>query len=158
MAPVTVASITAADYGDWLNLFRQWQDYLSGSVPMENHERTWQLLCDEKSGLLGLIARREDGECVGLVHASLTPFAWAGGPILYLQDLFVIASARGQGVGSVLMNAVYRLADEKGASQVFWLGNEEDVNLRRFYDRHAVRTRYVRCMRHDWPWFAPGTH
>lgn len=156
---VTVARITPADHGDWLKLFQQWQRYLSGSLPMDVHERTWQLLCDERSGLLGLIARREGGESVGLVHASLTPFAWAGGSILYLQDLFVTASARGQGVGGVLLNAVYSLADEKGASQVFWLANEEDSALLRFYSRqHAVRTRYVRFMRHDWPWFAPGTH
>jgi GNAT superfamily N-acetyltransferase len=124
----------------------------------DGKSRARQMLCDEKSGLLGLIAKTEDGESVGLVHASLTPFAWAGGPILYVQDLFVKASARGQGAGSILMNAVYRLADEKGASNVFWLTNAEDVVLRRFYDRHAVHTRYVRFMGHDWPWFAPDIH
>src|SRR5262245_28154106 len=159
MATVTVARIAPTDHGDWLDLFQQWHHHLSGSVPMVNLERTWQLLCDEKSGLLGLIARMESGESVGLVHASLTPFAWAGGPILYLQDLFVTASARGQGVGGVLFNAVYSLADEEGASQVFWLADEEDSALHRFYRRqNAIRTRHVRFMRHGWPWYAPGTH
>src|SRR5262249_54409839 len=126
MTGVTVARITPADHGDWLNLFQQWHRYLSGSVPMAVLERTWQLLCDEKSGLFGLIVRIESRESVGLAHASLTPFAWDGGPILYLQDLFVTAPARGKGVGGVPFNAVYALADEKGASQVFWLVNEED--------------------------------
>jgi GNAT superfamily N-acetyltransferase len=159
MASVAVARITPADRSEWLTLFQQWQDYLSGALTMETYERAWQLLCDEGSGLFGLIARREDGQSVGLVHASLTPFACAGGPILYLQDLYVTAAARGQGVGSVLMSAVYALADEKGATQVFWLVNQEDSQLERFYIRHhAVRTRYIRFMRHDWPWFAPGTH
>jgi GNAT superfamily N-acetyltransferase len=159
MAVVTTARITQADHSDWLNLFQQWHHYLSGSLPMATLERTWQLLCDEKSNLLGLIARIEGGESVGLAHASLTPFAWSGGPILYLQDLFVTASARGQGVGAILFNAVYALADEKSASQVFWLADEEDSALHRFYIRqHAVRTRHVRFMRHHWPWFAPGTH
>lgn len=159
MAAVTVARISSPDRGDWLNLFQQWHHYLSGTVPTENLERAWQLLCDERSGLLGLIARREGGDSVGLVHASLTPFAWSGGPILYLQDLFVTASARGQGVGKLLFDAVYSLADEKGASQVFWLADEEDSALHHFYSRqHAIRTRHVRFMRREWPWYAPGTH
>jgi len=159
MAVVTVARITPADHDEWLNLFQQWHRYLSGSVPMAGLERAWQLLCEETSGLLGLIARTDAGESVGLAHASLTPFAWAGGPILYLQDLFVTAAARGQGVGGVLLNAVYSLADEKGASQVFWLADEKDADLLRFYGRQpAVRTHHVRFMRHHWPWFEPGTH
>ena len=159
MASVTVARITPADRGEWLDLFLQWQRQLSGSLSAETHERTWQMLCDEGSGLFGLLARREDGASVGFAIASLIPFAWAGGPILYLQDLFVTAAARGQGVGSIMLNAVYALADEKGTPHVFWLVHEEDSELDRFYTRHhAVRTRYVRYMRQDWPWFAPGAH
>ena len=44
------------------------------------------------------------------------------------------------------------------ARHVFWVADERDVPLRRFYERHAVRTHYVRFMRRDWPWFAPDTH
>lgn len=73
---------------------------------------------------LGLIARSDDGPAVGLAHASLTPFAWAGGPILYLQDLFVTASVRGKGVGAEMLKAVYNLADEVDVSQVFWVADE----------------------------------
>jgi GNAT superfamily N-acetyltransferase len=142
---ITNARLPATDYDDWLKLFREWQEYLAGSVPISNLERTWQLLCDGQSGLIGLIAKREDGESVGLVHASLTPFAWSGGPTIYLQDLFVTASARGEGIGTLLMNAAYRLADEKGASQVFWLANEEDSDLRRFYDRQRLGHEYQTC-------------
>jgi GNAT superfamily N-acetyltransferase len=61
---------------------------------------------------------------------------------------------RGKGVGANLLQAVYDLADEVGASQVIWVADEHDVPLQRFYDRHAVRTHYVRFMRRDWPWFA----
>jgi GNAT superfamily N-acetyltransferase len=158
MSPFTIAKLTPSDQSDWLRLFQEWQHHLSGNVSAETNARTWRLLCDRNSGLLGLIARDEHGTAVGIAHASITPLAWAGGPILYLQDLFVTASLRGKGVGAEMLQAIYNLADEVGAPHVFWVADENDVPLQRFYARHAVRTHYVRFMRHDWPWFAPGTH
>jgi hypothetical protein len=65
----------------------------------------------------------------------------------------VTATVRGGGVGEVLLKEVFKLADEVGAAQVFWLASLEDTGLQRFYDRHAIRTRYIRFMRHRWPWF-----
>jgi GNAT superfamily N-acetyltransferase len=158
MSLVTIARLTPTDRQDWEQLFQEWQQYLSGAISADVHDRTWRLLCDKTSGLIGLIARNKGGKGVGFAHSSLTPFAWAGGQVLYLQDLFVSETERGQGIGAGLLKAVYDLADETGSSQVFWLANEDDTELLRFYLRHAIRTRYVRFMRHDWPWFAPGTH
>ena len=77
---------------------------------------------------------------------------------MYLQDLFVTKQLRGQGVGLALLNAVYDLADDTGAAQVFWLADEKDTALQRFYDRHALRTPYNRFMRHRWPWFGADLH
>jgi GNAT superfamily N-acetyltransferase len=158
MSPIAITRIIPNDHSDWLRLFQEWQQHLSGMVTAETNARTWRLLCEQRSGLLGLIARNDKGQGVGLAHTSLTPFAWSGGPILYLQDLFVTSSVRGQGVGEMLLKAVYDLADDVDAAQVFWLADEHDTALQRFYDRHAVRTHYVRFMRHDWPWFAAGSH
>jgi len=158
MPQLAIAKVDPTDHADWLRLFKEWQHQLSGNVPAESIARTWHLLSDPGSGLFCLMARDVDGTAVGFAHASLTPFAWAGGPILYLQDLFVKASKRGEGAGSELLKAVYSLADDLGAAQVFWVADENDATLQRFYHRHAVRTHYVRFMRHDWPWFAPGAH
>jgi GNAT superfamily N-acetyltransferase len=158
MSALAIARITPQDHSDWLRLFQEWHHHQSGTVTAEEKARAWQMLCDQNSGLFGLIGRIDDGTAVGLAHASLTPHAWAGGPILYLGDLFVTASMRSKGAGTEMLKAVYDLADEIGASQVFWVADERDVPLQRFYERHAVRTRYVRFMRRDWPWFAPGTH
>jgi GNAT superfamily N-acetyltransferase len=158
MPTFAIAKVAPTDHTDWLRLFQEWQHHLSGNITAESNARTWLMLCERDSGLLGLIARSDDGSAVGLAHASLTPFAWAAGPILFLQDLFVTASMRGNGVGQEILRAVYDLADEIGASQVFWLVDENDIPLQRFYDRHAVRTHYVRYMRHHWPWFASLAH
>ena len=88
----------------------------------------------------------------GFANVSTTPFAWTGGPILFLQDLFVSEEARGAGAGEALLKGVYRLADELGASQVFWMVDEDDARLQGFYARHGIRTPYLRYMRRPWPW------
>jgi GNAT superfamily N-acetyltransferase len=157
MTTVTIAKLTPADHGDWRKLWLEWQHYLSGILSEETNARAWSLLTKDGSGLFGLIAR-QDGEALGIAHASITPFAWAGGPIIYLQDLFVTKQIRGQGVGHALLSAVYDLADDMGAAQVFWLADQNDTALQRFYDRHALRTPYNRFMRHRWPWFAAEHH
>jgi GNAT superfamily N-acetyltransferase len=159
MTEIGVARLTHSDREDWLSLFQEWQRYMS-SLPLGDnvHDRTWRLLVQQNSGLMGLIARDAGGRRLGFAHVSLTPFAWAGGPIMYLQDLFVTETARKSGVGATLLREVYKLADEIGVAQVFWLVDQEDAPLSRFYDRYAVRTHYIRFMRHRWPWYAEGQH
>ena len=157
MVRVVIARLAQSDREDWIALFREWQEYLSAiPLPDDSMDRTWRLLSQENSGLIGLIARNDAGQRLGLAHVSLTPFAWAGGPIIYLQDLFVTSAARNLGVGAAMLREIYRLADDLKAAQVFWVADLEDAPLLRFYDRYAMRSHYVRFMRHGWPWYAKG--
>lgn len=149
---LTVARVTAADRADWERLWQAWQDHMAGAVPATVTAASWDLMVREDSGLTALIARTADVKPAGFANVSTTPFAWTGGPILFLQDLFVLEEARGAGAGEALLKGVYRLADELGASQVFWMVDEDDTRLQGFYARHGIRTPYLRYMRHPWPW------
>jgi GNAT superfamily N-acetyltransferase len=149
---IVVRPLSAEDRPAWERLWSEWQSHMHGAVPHAATEKTWGYLCDEASGLYALMAHGDDGAALGFAHVSLTPFAWTGSPILFLQDLFVTASARGGGAGEALLRGVYALADELDAAQVFWMVDEADARLQSFYARHAVRTPYLRYMRHGWPW------
>jgi len=149
---VKVARVTAADRADWERLWRAWQDHMDGTVPRPVTDTTWDMMMRADSGLYALLARALDGEALGFANVSATPFAWTGDPILFLQDLFVSETARGHGIGEVLLKGVYDLADELGASQVFWMVDEDDARLQGFYARHSIRTPYLRYMRKGWPW------
>jgi GNAT superfamily N-acetyltransferase len=152
MARVAVTKAQPADQAQWLRLWEEWQAHMKGSVPADISAKTWAAILDDASGLHALLARDEDGQALGFAHISVTPFAWTASDILFLQDLFVSETARGLGVGGHLLDGVYRLGDELGASQVFWMVDEDDPDLQRFYARHAMRTPYLRYMRQPWPW------
>ena len=149
---IRVAEASPADRDAWLGLWQQWQHHMKGAVPADVTERSWQLAQEEGDGLVILLGFTPEGEAIGFATLSFTPFAWTGSDIAFLQDLFVTEGARGLGAGEALLGAVYAKADEQGASQVFWMVDEADNGLQRFYERNGIRTPYLRYMRGPWPW------
>lgn len=152
MDTIRVARATRADKADWMRLWGDWQRHIKGIVPAEVTQRSWRLALDPDSRLAIFLARGKDGQAVGFATVSIAPFAWTGSDVAFLQDLFVSETARGQGAGEALLKAVYAEADERGASQVYWMVDETDAKLQRFYAKNAVRTPYLRFMRKPWPW------
>ena len=149
---IKVARAEARDKAQWVRLWRLWQEHMSGAVPEDVTERTWQLAHDPGSKLLILLGFAPSGHAVGFATVSFAPFAWTGADIAFLQDLFVMEGQRGNGAGEALLAAVYAQAEERGATQVYWMVDEKDEKLQRFYARHGIRTPYVRYMRAPWPW------
>jgi GNAT superfamily N-acetyltransferase len=149
---IRVVQAAPQDKDAWLGLWQLWQRHMKGAVPADVTERTWQRAQEKGGGPVILLAFTPESEAVGFATVSLTPFAWTGSDIAFLQDLFVIDRARGQGAGEALLRAVYRHADEAGATQVFWMVDETDERLQRFYERNSIRTSYLRYMRAPWPW------
>ena len=149
---IRVVQTGPADKEAWLDLWQQWQRHMKGAVPPEVTEKTWRQAQEPDSDLLILLGFLPDGGSIGFATVSFTPFAWTGSPIAFLQDLFVTERARGHGAGEALLEAVYAKADERGAPQVFWMVDETDEGLQRFYERNGIRTPYLRYMRAPWPW------
>jgi GNAT superfamily N-acetyltransferase len=152
MAGVTIRMAQAQDKDAWLGLWLEWQRHMKGAVPTDVTEKTWARAQDPNSNLVILLGLMAEGAAIGFATLSFTPFAWTGSDIAFLQDLFVSDRARGKGAGDALLRAVYAQADEHGAAQVFWMVDEKDEKLQRFYERNGIRTPYLRYMRAPWPW------
>jgi GNAT superfamily N-acetyltransferase len=140
----------AEDEADWRRLWSEWQAHMKGNVPEDATAEAWKAALDGRLHIL--IARDDGGGAIGFANVSETMFAWTGGPILFLQDLFVRDSARRQGTGECLLKSIYELADGIGAAQVFWMVDEDDERLQGFYARHGIRSPYLRYMRKPWAW------
>ncbi|WP_066516251.1 GNAT family N-acetyltransferase [Curtobacterium ammoniigenes] len=93
--------------------------------------------------LHGAIARDSEGGAVGLVHWLTHPATRTDGDYCYLEDLFVLPSARRSGVGEALIDHVRRWAVDHGCAKVYWLTADSNSTARSLYERVAARTGFV---------------
>ena len=122
-----------------------WQGYLAfyeSTVSPDVTETTWRRLHDpaEPMYVLGAFF---DGILVGIVHYLFHRSTWTIGDYCYLQDLFTVPEARGQGAGRALIEAVYLRAEAAGASRVYWLTHESNATARSLYDTLADRPGFI---------------
>jgi GNAT superfamily N-acetyltransferase len=138
-----VRAITSADYRLWEPLWLGYLEFYEKTVPEKVTEFTWKCLSPTHA-IEGFLALDAHGDALGLVqflyHSSTSNI----GGNCYLQDLFVIPTARGQRVGRRLIAAVAQAAREKGAALVYWQTEEFNGTARRLYERVAKRSPFIR--------------
>lgn len=86
------------------------------------------------AALQAVLAHAADGRAVGLALYFFTYSTWKGRRILYVEDLFVDAALRGDGLGRKLLAETARIAREEGALRVE-LSVKCDNPARRFYEK-----------------------
>ena len=79
-----------------------------------------------------LLAQR-DGKVCGMALLFFAYSSWRGAPTLVLHDLFIEAAERGKGAGRALVEAVARLAVERGCCRIDLNVVEWNETGRRFY-------------------------
>ena len=70
--------------------------------------------------LFQVLLAEHEGRPVGFAFYFLQYSTWRGGPVLYLEDLFVEVSHRGRGLGKALMQALASEAVLLGCSRIQW--------------------------------------
>ena len=99
-------------------------------------EATEQLLTD---GLFGAhaVASCHVAECDGVVVAMalwyVTFSTWTGRPGLWLEDLYVQPSARGDGIGRALLKALAGVCIERGYPRFEWWVLDWNTDAHAFY-------------------------
>lgn len=76
-----------------------------------------------------------EGGLRGIALWFLTYNFWLGRPVLYLEDLFVRAEARGAGVGEALMRALAAEALARDCAWMDWQVLTSNLGGQRFYAR-----------------------
>ncbi len=138
---VKIRSVTPADYEAWLPLWdgynRFYGRFDATALPREITRLTWARFFDGLEPMHAMVAERDDGTLVGLVHYLYHRSTISAGSRCYLHDLFTLESERGKGVGRALIEAVYEAAKAAGAERVYWLTHESNRTARRLYDTVA---------------------
>ncbi|MEW6449595.1 MAG: GNAT family N-acetyltransferase [Pseudomonadota bacterium] len=142
MSKIEIRPLRLDERAVWEPLWKGYLDFYETSVPKETYDTTWARLLDpnEPMELLGAYV---DGKLSGIVHYLYHRSCWTIGNYCYLQDLFVTKEARGHGLGRALIEAVYKAAQEAGASRVHWLTHETNTTARALYDQLATAPGFI---------------
>ena len=122
-----------------------WQGYLTfyeASLASDVTDATWRRFFDPLEPLGAFVADRS-GRLIGFAHYLLHRSTWAPVCYCYLEDLFVEPSLRGGGTGRKLISAVEAAARAAGASRLYWLTHETNVDAMRLYESIADRPGFV---------------
>lgn len=142
-----VRPLLAGDRARWNELWQGYLAFYKHALPQEVTDHTWRRLIDPAGPLHGLVAVDEHEKIVGIVHYHVHPSTWSLTGYCYLEDLFVDPDGRSRGVGRALVEAVYRAADESGASRVYWHTENTNARAQVLYHQVAELTPFVQFRR-----------
>lgn len=90
-----------------------------------------------EEGLIRVHVAEDDGAVVGMTVTYMTFSTWKG-KMLYLEDFYVKATHRSQGVGQRLFDAYITEAKNLGCSMVKWQVLDWNTEAIRFYERNEA--------------------
>jgi GNAT superfamily N-acetyltransferase len=143
---IHVRAIAQADFAQWKPLWDGYNAFYGrlGNTALPEHitQATWQRFFDETEPVFGLVAN-EGSTLVGLAHYLFHRSTTRIEAVCYMQDLFTEPSARGRGVARALIEGVYREAQSRRASRVYWHTQASNVTARMLYDKVAKHYGFV---------------
>jgi len=143
---IKVRPLEPRDHADWLALFQDYVAFYKADVPAAVIDLTWSRLMGDDESMTG-IGATVDQQLVGMALIVFHRSTWSATGYCYLEDLYVAPTARGQGVGRALIEAVYSAADARGATRTYWVTENDNVIARRLYDAMATRAPFIQYRR-----------
>ena len=137
----------AADRAQWDDLWAGYLNFDESTLAPDVTDTTWRRLLDPNEPMQALVAEDERGALIGFTHVVFHRGTWSVGDFCYLEDLFVAPTARKQGAARALIEAVYALADQRGAGRVYWLTHESNTTARALYDQVAQNRGFIQYRR-----------
>ena len=146
--PFSIRPLRQGDHPQWLNLWEGYLHFYGAELEEAVTRTTWARFHDQAEPLYALGAFDGD-ELLGIVHCVKHRATWTESWYLSLEDLFTRSDQRGKGIARALIKAVYALADDLGASRVYWLTHHSNVAARALYDAVGHDAGFIQYRRPD---------
>jgi GNAT superfamily N-acetyltransferase len=133
---VQVRPVTAAGLPALLALIADYQRFYAGAAPDDAHNAAFfgEFVAPSARGML-LGAYDDDGSPAGYACLYWTFSSVSATAVVLLNDLYVLASRRGAGVGEALIAAAREVARERGCSHLRWCTELHNRRAQRLYER-----------------------
>ncbi len=138
--PISIRSASSADVPALVQLlgelFAQEVEFAPDPAAQEQGLRA--ILADPQLGRV-FVARAADdsGPVLGMANLLFTISTALGGRVALLDDFVVSSRARGRGVGSALLESLFRFAREAGLLRINLQTDLENSGAQRLYERHG---------------------
>ena len=146
LASLTIRHVHDGDYTGWRPLWDGYNSFYGRhgdtALPESITALTWKRFLDPAEPMHALVAL-SGHEIVGLAHYLFHRSTNRLTDVCYLQDLFTSPPMRGRGVATQLIEAVYDLAREAGATRVYWQTHEANRAARAVYDKLAKHHGFI---------------
>ncbi len=120
-----------ADFFSILSLVKGLAEFVGAPEKVTN---SVEQMKKEKDFFQCLIAENEEKEIVGIATYFFAYYSWVG-KSLYLDDLYVRESCRGQKAGSKLLEGIFEVARNEDCKRVRWQVNTWNTSAIDFYKR-----------------------
>lgn len=143
---ILIRPVQRSDFAEWKLLWDGYNAFYGRvgktALPDAIINTTWSRFFDGYEPMHALVAEQA-GELLSLAHFLFHRSMIELGSVCYLQDLFTLEAARGKGVRHVLIEEVYRYAQEAGSNRVYWLTHETNATAMKLYDKVADKSGFV---------------
>ncbi|MEJ7929925.1 GNAT family N-acetyltransferase [Ramlibacter sp. AN1015] len=143
MNSVVIRAALPGDESSWRSLWRGYCKFYGAVVADEVTARTWQRILDPDSAVMCVVAE-VDGKVYGFANCVVHENTWEIQPVCYLEDLFVLPSARSHGIGAALIEWLRNAMRAEGWARVYWVTQQDNAAARRLYDRFTQADSTVR--------------
>jgi GNAT superfamily N-acetyltransferase len=116
---IELRDLQRSDETAWQHLWRGYLDFYASPEFDARTPALWEQILDPAHSFQCRVAVMAD-EVVGIVQFFDHLDTWFDRPVCYLNDLFVDPSARGHGIGRLLVEDVNSIAAARGWQHVYW--------------------------------------
>lgn len=128
---------TPDDHSGWGTLFREYAHIGGVTLSDAQVERVWGWISAD-AGRTRCVLAVNDESPVGFVHYRPFERPITASVGLWIDDVYVQPSSRGQGIAGALIDAIRAQAGAGGYDVIRWTTRESNTGARKLYDRIAV--------------------
>lgn len=135
-----ISTVTEADLPELLPLMRSYCDFYGAATPDDDLlAMSHALIGDPEREGVQLIARSDGGAATGFATVFWTWSTLRAARIGVMNDLFVLAEARGTGVAEALIDACLEQCRRRGACSLGWQTARDNERAQAVYERVGAR-------------------